>query len=86
MDAQEALAQIRGLAAAGRYILKSHARDRMRERGAQPGDVRQALIDAAKCVWQPDRYNWRVTGPDLEGDDLTLAVEIEENVIVVTVF
>ena len=86
MDSQEALAQVRGLASAGRYILTSHALDRMRERGAQPGDVRQALVNANECMWQHERHTWRVTGPDLEGDDLTLAVEIEENVVVVTVF
>jgi hypothetical protein len=32
------------------------------------------------------RVDWVVTGPDLDGDDLELAIVIEADIVVVTVF
>lgn len=43
-------------------------------------------MDAAGCEWQPESHRWRVTGADLQGDDLTLVVVIEQDVVVVTMF
>jgi hypothetical protein len=43
------------------------------------------LTRADSCEAQPpDR--WKVVGPDLDGDPLTAVVEIELDVVVVTVF
>lgn len=62
-----------------------HARERMRQRGADFTDVRHALIRAQTCT-PADRDRWKATGPDRDGDDLTCVVALEDGVIVVTVF
>ena len=71
---------------AGRVYMLQHSRRRMRERGAVVEDVMRALINAARCVTsdRPDR--WKVTGPDLDGDDLTCVVTIDGQAVVITVF
>jgi hypothetical protein len=62
-----------------------HAHQRMYERGAQEADVIHALMGANRCVGeQPDC--WKVTGPDREGDPLTILVVLEAGVLVVTLF
>lgn len=58
----------------------------MSERRVQYGDVKNALTNAKSARWQPDKKNWRVAGPDLDNEELTVAVDIEDDVIVVTVF
>jgi hypothetical protein len=58
----------------------------MRERWVSKEFVIHALKNAksAKDTETPNR--WRVTGPDSDGDDLTVIVAIEGGVLVVTVF
>lgn len=59
----------------------------MRERGATPADVKRALLTASRATWQPDHQTWKVAGgTDRDGDDLTLAVVVEADVVVVTLF
>lgn len=85
-DAQ-ALAEIQRLAQLDRIRYSHHARDRMAERGAMPADVRCALVTATAAVWQAERSNWRVRGGvDRAGDELTAVVDLEADVIVVTIF
>lgn len=80
----ETLKVVRGYAAAGRIRVTEHARARMRQRGATFADVRSALADATGCgASGPEK--WKITGPDLDGDDLTCAVALEGGVVVVTV-
>jgi len=62
-----------------------HARERMAARGAIAKDVLAALSGAGACE-AADGGRWKVTGPDLDGDDLTAVVAIEDDVVVVTVF
>jgi Domain of unknown function (DUF4258) len=57
---------------------------RMRQRNVLLKDVRSALTGAQTC--QADGPNWKVTGPDYDGDSLTCLVVLEEAVLVVTVF
>lgn len=57
----------------------------MKQRNVQHGDLRNALVEAKGCVAQRGS-SWRVNGPDLDGDDLTVAVVIEDDLVVVTVF
>ncbi len=85
MDASAALAGIRGYAAANRIRILRHAWQRMGERGTQYEDVRHALAGARRCR-AADQGRWKVTGDDLDGDELTLVVAIEAGVIVVTVY
>ena len=83
--ATEALAHVRGFAAAGRIQLSSHARARCRERGLLFADVQAALSKAHGCREQDDG-RWRVVGDDLGGDELTAVVVLDDGVLVVTVF
>lgn len=85
MTADEALKHVRGFAAAGRYVVSQHARKRMQERGVQEMDLRNALVNARSAEAKDDG-KWKVEGSDLDGDDLTVIVVIDDGVIVVTLF
>jgi len=81
------LAEIKRLAELGRIVFTHHARLRMLDRGATVRDVRNALLCAEIAVPQRERDNWRVEGGvDLDGDDLTVIVDLEADVVVVTLF
>jgi len=82
----KALAEIQRLASLNRIVYTSHSLDRMDLRRASRADVRNALVTATSSRRQ-DRGTWRVEGgQDLDGDDLTAIVDIEADVIVVTIF
>ncbi len=82
----QALADIQGLASAGRIVVSRHADQRMDERGATFDDVREALVTATSCRIEP-ASRWKVEGGcDCDGDELTLVVTIELAVVVVTLF
>jgi hypothetical protein len=85
MAEKEVLADIRGYARAGRIVVTFHAERRMGERGVSPQDVRSALVNAGRCSALTEE-RWKVWGPDVSGDELTLVVILEDGVIVVTVF
>jgi Domain of unknown function (DUF4258) len=82
----KALAEIQRLARLDRIVLTGHAAKRMDQRGAKRSDVRAALVSATSALAQ-DRGGWRVEGGcDREGDGLTVVVDIEADVIVITLF
>jgi hypothetical protein len=56
----------------------------MRERGARDADVVHALVNAREA--RPSGDRWRVSGADLDGDELALVVVIGDGVLVVTLF
>jgi hypothetical protein len=85
VDAANALADIRGYAAANRIRIVRHAWQRMAERGAQYEDVRHALAGARRCK-AADQGRWKVFGEDLDGDELVCVVTIESGLVVVTVY
>jgi hypothetical protein len=83
----KALGEIQWLARLDRIVITPHAGRRMDERGATEADVWNALVTATAAFRQADRDNWRVEGGvDIGGDDLTLICDIEDDVIVVTLF
>ncbi len=87
MRESEALALIKTAAVQRRFILGDHAMKRVRERGGGPADIRNALMTATRCRWQPDNGRWKILdGVDLEGDELICIVAIDDGVVVVTVF
>lgn len=86
MTEAEALAEIRGLAAAGRVDFIDHAKKEMREAGADFVDVMNALRKAASCRYQPKNDRWKVQGPDRDGDELTMMVVLDDGILVVTVW
>ena len=83
-DDREAPEQIRGFALANRIRYSGHSRKRMRERGVRDQDVRRALCNLRKWS-QETSEKWLVTGPDLDGDDLTMVLVIDDGVLIVTV-
>lgn len=88
MSDAKILAEIQRLAALpDRIRFRQHALQRMDERNADKHDVRNALLTANDAAWQSQHQTWRVTGGvDLHGDDLVCAVDVEDDVIVVTIF
>lgn len=87
MSDAKALTEIKRLAGLDRVILTKHARDRMNDRGARRGDVINALITATSATYEPERLNWRVVGgADRDGEALCVIVDLEADVIVVTLF
>jgi hypothetical protein len=87
MTAAEAIECINGFAAANRIRLVPHALARASQRGATYGDVRNALRHASACIANPQRMgSWRVTGADLDGDELVCICVIEDGVVVITLF
>lgn len=85
MEPAEALEEIRRLAVARRVWFSPHARQRMDERFVRPRDVYCALENASTCR-AGERGRWKVVGPDVDGDELTMAVVLEAGVVVITVF
>lgn len=86
VSSEQALAEIRGYAAANRIRLTGHASLRMQQRGADFRDVRSALMTATACTEQQNG-SWRIEGGvDRDGDDLTVVAAIEQGVVVITLF
>jgi hypothetical protein len=78
----EALIWIQEAVAAGRYLVhEPHFSRRCAQRNVSLPDWKKAVREACSCEPYSDRTptcggtNWRVTGPDIEGDDLTVGVE-----------
>ena len=88
MSDATALAEIHRLAALpNRIRYRRHAYQRMAERGASRDDVQNALLTATDATWQAQHQTFLVSGGlDLRGDDLVCAVDLEDDVIVVTIF
>ncbi len=86
MNEVDALAQIRGLARAGRVRFTWHAVDEAKQAGASELDVMNALCKAASCRHQPSNDRWKVKGPDLMDDELVVIVVIQDELVVVTVW
>jgi hypothetical protein len=88
MDSEATLRVIRGLAKANRFRLTAHADREAAECGATRADIRCALANAKTIQASgPSRASdWTVVGPDLDGDDLQLALIIEDGLLVITVY
>ena len=86
MTNTEALEEIRRLATQDRVYLTGHARKQCRDRGASRQHVVHALTRAQDCKPGQKPERWEVWGPDLDGDRLDMAVSIQFDVIVITVF
>lgn len=84
MTPAEALDTIRNLASRGRVLFSRHAQQRMQQRNVSYKDAFSALSHASACEGNGD--NWKVTGPDVDGDALTCVVALEDGVVVVTVY
>jgi len=88
MDPEEALRAVRGLAKANRFQLTAHAVREAAECGATRAHIRSALANATSIrpSGQSRVSDWTVAGPDLDGDDLELALIIEDGLLIITVY
>lgn len=83
----DALARIKELVKRGDVRFTGHARVRMDERGATERDVCSALLSGTNAAHNVAKDNYVVSGGcDIDGDDLTVAVAIEADVVVITLF
>jgi hypothetical protein len=57
----------------------------MENAGAEEQDVRSALQQSRSCCAGNRPGRWKVTGHDLEGDDLEVVVMIEDGLLIITV-
>lgn len=85
MTAGEALAMVKRAALTHQLEIRTHARQRMKERGIRLADVEYACLSAPEAVLQSNE-RWCLKGQDLDGEALTVIATIEAGVIVVTVF
>jgi hypothetical protein len=85
MSPADALDLIREDAGLGMVELSQHAAVRMAERNVYRADVVDALREASRCV-ASGADKWKVTGPDMDGDDLDVGVAIRQKLLVVTVY
>lgn len=82
----KALGEIQRLAARNFIRFTAHAIQRMRQRGADRADVKNALLTATDATWQTDHQTWHISGGvDCDGDGLSVAVTIEADVVIITV-
>ena len=76
------------MAEANRIRLTAHADREAAECGASRRHIRCALVNAKSIrASGPGRASdWTVAGPDLDGDDLELALIIEDELLIITVY
>ncbi len=82
----ETLQIIRSLARQGRVVFSSHAEEEARRSGIALEDVVFALARATKCGWQPKAQTWKVKGKDRFDVTMVIIVDIQDDLVVVTVF
>ena len=85
MTSKRARKVIRDLVRAGRWILTEHAVERLIERDVLVEDVQHALSNCVSCRAQA-RGRWLVSGPDRMGDAVRLIIEVDAQLVVVTMF
>ena len=88
MEPEAALWAVRGLAKANRVVFTKHAAREAVECGASRDDVCCALANAKniRASGGGRASDWTVTGPDRDGDDLEVAVVLEDGILVITVY
>ncbi len=84
MTPQEALARVHEAGRSGIFSVHPHAETRMEQRNVSMKDIRYALRVATHVL--PYKFDWRVPSVDVDGDELTLGVEINGGIVVITVF
>lgn len=81
---------LQAAALAGRiqqFDVSWHARQRMNERKVTQADLRAALSNASRAIYQETENRWRLEGgADLDGDPLTLVVQFRPRCLLITVF
>ena len=88
MDSREALRVVRGLARANRIRFTAHAARESVECGATRADVRYALANVRRVrpSGRGRASDWTVSGPDEVGDELEVAIILDDGILVITVY
>lgn len=86
LTAREALRAIRSLAKERRVRFTFHAEDEAARLGLELSHVVFVLAHASRCVWQPEQETWKVKGKDPFAVPLVVAVDLQDECVVVTVF
>ena len=77
---------VRSYAIAERWeVESSHGVQRVRERRISFRDVKHALMSGTRCAVQPNG-RWRLDSQDLEGDELTLILFVDDGVLIITLY
>lgn len=71
---------------AGDFLVTSHAQIRMRERNVVVEDIINAASEVLSIKWQENHHSYLLEGEDLLGESLFIAADIDEGVVIVTVF
>jgi hypothetical protein len=67
-------------------MLGEHGADSARKRNIDIHDIKHALVGSTKAFLQPNG-RWNVSGgSDLEGDPVTLIVNVERGLLIVTLY
>jgi hypothetical protein len=86
MTEQQMLELVRSLMRANRWeVDQYHGQSRMQQRSVTFADVEHALLHATQCRLQ-ENGRWKLVSCDLDGDDLTLIVVVDDEVLVITLF
>jgi hypothetical protein len=85
MTPQEALAQIQAYARKRQIWLTEHVCQRMHQRNVRMKDIYSAINTAHLCEKQEDD-KWKVTGQDLDNEELTLIIAIDGMNVIVTLY
>lgn len=81
MNDDEALEACCRAVLSGRLRVSAHARQRMQERRVSGRDLRSAAEHPAG-VSRGDNGCWRLHGPDVDGDELVVVIDLESECIV----
>ncbi|MGI8653870.1 MAG: DUF4258 domain-containing protein [Pyrinomonadaceae bacterium] len=91
----DAIIKIRSILQTGRLLIRSHCYDQMSLRNVDDLDIRKVLEENGSINNQPEwdtkhlKWKYKVDGYDIEGDKLSVIVNIIENdwiVVTITVF
>ena len=90
MTPEEVLRHVAGAARVRQLIVVRHARERMHQRGLAMNDLYNALKTAKKAAFDQERGQegrWLLSeGTAVDGEPMNVAVELNGQVIVVTVW
>ncbi len=84
MTTKFALEEIQNAMKCGAMRLCPHGSDSSSLRNVSTGDIRSACMNATSAEAQPNG-RFKVRGPDLDGDELEVVVDVE-TMVVVTVY
>ena len=70
----------------GDFVISLHAQTRMLERNIVSDDIVSVASSARSIRWQKKHESYLIKGNDLLGKKLSIAADLEDDVIIVTVF